>query len=219
MGQDNRAGLWIGVLIGAGVLAVLAYTLFRGEMPGGQAEQADEASSEAETVLQLDDEIAKVVAGRKTWDLDFRPWMGREAGDLVVMGIDGKEHKLSDYRGREVMVVFWATWCPACRTEIPHLIALRDAVGQDELAILAVSNEPADELQSFVKENEMNYTVATISSDLPQPFAGVQGIPTTFFIDAEGKIKLVAVGLISFEESLAIVNANGEPLEIKEGAF
>ncbi len=108
-----------------------------------------------------------------------------------------------------MVVVFWATWCPACNLEIPHLIELRKTLAEENLAILAISNEEPERLKQFAESKGINYTVGSISdSPLPKPFADVTSIPTTFFIDPNGKIKLAAVGVVSLADAKIIMNAD-----------
>ena len=157
----------------------------------------------AETSLQ------DVIQARETWDVAFPDWSGKAAPDFLLEDIDGVEHRLSDYRGRNVLVVFWATWCPACNVEIPHLIDLRKEFGQDDLVILAVSNESAEKLKKFAADKGINYTVVPRGDEaLPRPFSDVTSIPTNFFIDKEGNVKLAALGLVPLKDSRAILKAN-----------
>ena len=143
----------------------------------------------------------------KTWDAAFTSSFGKDAPDFSVNDIVGKTHKLSDYRGRNVMVVFWATWCPACNLEVPHLIELRKMLAEDKLAILAISNEEPGHLKHFAESKGINYTVASLTqSPLPVPFANVTSIPTNFFIDPEGKIKFAAIGMVPLADANAIMN-------------
>ncbi|MFH1717177.1 MAG: TlpA disulfide reductase family protein [Planctomycetota bacterium] len=145
---------------------------------------------------------------RETWNPAFQGWYGKEVPDLAVTDIDGRQHRLSAYRGKDVLVVFWATWCPACNQEIPHLIELRKVLGEEQLVILAISNETAELLKHFAAARGINYAVATPGSGaLPVPFSEVASIPTTFFIDRSGNVKFVAEGLISLEEAKAILRA------------
>ena len=157
--------------------------------------------------LQESANLEQIIAARRTWDVDFVSSFGQPVADFSVRDITGAEHKLSDYRGKDVVVVFWATWCPACNMEIPHLIKLRDTLGPDKLQILAISNEPVELLKEFAGSKRINYVVATMNSPLPAPLNRVQGIPATFFIDPDGKLKLAAVGVVSLEEDIAIINA------------
>ena len=143
----------------------------------------------------------------KTWDIAFASSFGKDAPDFSVDDIEGKTHKLSDYRGRNVVVVFWATWCPACNLEIPHLIELRNMFAEDKLAILAISDEEPEHLKNFAESKDINYTVTSLGdSPLPEPFANVALIPTTFFIDPEGKITFAAVGVVSLADAKVIMN-------------
>ena len=149
-----------------------------------------------------------VIKARKTWNVAFAGWSGRAAPDLIVSDIEGVRHRLSDYRGRDILVVFWATWCPACKMEIPHLIELREMFDADELAILAISNETTEHLKQFTASSGINYSVAPLgAAGLASPFADVRSIPTTFFIDRNGVIKLAAEGLVTVEEAKAILLA------------
>ncbi|MHC4622829.1 MAG: peroxiredoxin family protein [Planctomycetota bacterium] len=187
------------------------------EPPNTQAKPANPQAEPAKTVpepinppkLSLDD----VIRAARTWGPAYQPWYGKMAPDFTLTDIKGKKHKLSDYRGKDVMLVFWATWCRPCIMEVPHLIALRNVVPEDKLAILAISYISAmntnEMVESFVKQNErINYTVLPAkTSDMPAPYDTVNSIPTSFFIDPQGKIKLATSGLLSLGYMKAILEA------------
>ena len=135
------------------------------------------------------------------------PWYGKPAPDFALNDLDGKEHKLSDYKGKKVLLVFWATWCPPCRKEIPDLIELRETASEDKLAMLAISNEKPDLVKSFVAQAKLNYTALLDQGTLPRPYNTINAIPSSFFIDTEGKIKLATSGLVSLSEIKAILQA------------
>lgn len=125
----------------------------------------------AETKNASAPSLQDIVKSAETWGAAFTSWTGKDAPNLTVEDIESRTHKLSDYRGRDVLVVFWATWCPACNAEIPHLIELRKIFPQEKLAILAISNEQPEHLKHFAAAKKINYSVA--SSDvgaLPAPF-------------------------------------------------
>ena len=153
--------------------------------------------------------LQEIISNRRTWKPVWPDWYGKAAEDYSFQDINGNDHKLSDYRGKIVLVIFWATWCAPCHVEIPHLIELRNTMSRDELAILAISYEHITSLKQFADSRKLNYTV--ISSEnyppLPAPFRYVRGIPAAFFIDNEGKIKLATEGLISLTELLQILRA------------
>lgn len=151
--------------------------------------------------------LKDIVAAARTWGPSFTNWYGKPAPELMLTDINGKTHKLSDYRGKDVMVVLWATWCGPCRVEIPHLIELRKSVSEDKLAILAISNENPGLVKRFAEQTQMNYTILLDRGTMPPPYSSVTGIPSSFFIDPEGKIKLATTGLLSLEEIKAILQA------------
>ncbi|MHC4568603.1 MAG: peroxiredoxin family protein [Planctomycetota bacterium] len=188
----KRRTVWL--VIGWGVVAIIgAYAIVKLNPNKSRAGSAD---------------LESIIESRETWNVSFASWSGKDAPDFVVRDLEGAEHRLSDYRGIDVLVVLWATWCPACNMEIPHLIELRDMFGPDELAILAISNEPAEHLKHFADSRGINYSIVSLGgSRLSSPFADVRAIPTTFFIDRNGAIKLAAEGLVSLEELKAILHA------------
>ena len=84
---------------------------------------------------------------------------------------------------------------------------LRKRISEDELAMLAISDENATTLQRYTEFKQLNYTVISSRGPFPAPFNGVQGIPAGFIIDKEGKIKLATEGLVSLTELLQILRA------------
>jgi len=125
-------------------------------------------------------------------------WEGVIAPDLSVTGLDGKEIRLGDLRGKRVVLDFWATWCPPCVKEIPHFIKLTSDTSRDDLIVIGISSENKDDIVKFVKKKGVNYPIAT-SDDLPSPYGDVRSIPTTFFIDRNGVIQNVFVGYHDYE--------------------
>ncbi|MFZ2148733.1 MAG: redoxin domain-containing protein [Sedimentisphaerales bacterium] len=185
-----------------------------------QTEQPRSEPTQSEPTVQITGESAKIdikpstgpkaslndiIKAARTWGPSFTPWYGKPAPDFALTDLDGKEHKLSDYKGKKVLLVFWATWCPPCLREIPGLIELRETVSEDKLAMLAISNERPDLVKRFVAQAKLNYTVLLDQGTLPSPYNAINAIPSSFFIDTEGKIKLATTGLLSLEEIKAIL--------------
>lgn len=153
-----------------------------------------------------------VIKAARTWQPVYTSSYHKHAPDFTLTDITDKEHKLSDYRGRDVLLVFWATWCPPCRVEVPALIELRRTTSENKLAILAISNEKADVVGKFVADQMINYTVLLDKGNMPSPFGFMRiysttGVPCSFFIDPDGKIKLATAGLLPLRDIKAILQA------------
>lgn len=168
------------------------------------AKTTKNADSDTERKLSMHD----VIRNANGWGPVYQRWYGKQAPDFALTDLNGKTHKLSDYRGKNVMLVFWATWCPPCIVEVPHLIALRDMVSKDKLAILAISNEHQNLVKKFVKKKKMNYTVFSGNAGhIPAPYNTINSLPSSFFIDSEGKIKIATSGMMSLGDTKAILRA------------
>jgi len=153
-------------------------------------------------------QIEQMALNSRMWGAYYNDWFGKDAPDFTLTDINGKEHSLSDYKGKEVMLVFWATWCGPCRMEIPDLIELRKSISEEKLAILAISNEPEDVVKNFLSSNNLNYTVFATQAVLPAPYSSVSAIPSSFFVNSEGKIKFGTMGTIDLNAMKAIIQAD-----------
>lgn len=121
------------------------------------------------------------------------------APDFTLKTLDGKEVKLSDYRGKKVILNFWATWCPPCKAEIPHMEKYyKKQAKTDHVEILAVnltqSDKDEDYIRDFVKSYDMTYPVLLDTKGDQQKQYEVVTIPTTFIIDTKGIIQKKIVG-------------------------
>ncbi|MCM8812178.1 MAG: TlpA family protein disulfide reductase [Candidatus Omnitrophica bacterium] len=143
-------------------------------------------------------EIAGFSAGLQPADSaqDVQPAASRKtASDFQLTGLNGEAIELGSFRGKVVLLDFWATWCPPCRAEIPHFNELYSAYkGQGfELIGLSVGEDP-EVVRSFVAANDMRYPVAISNEKVEQAYGGIRGIPTTFLIDKKGRIAQKYVG-------------------------
>ncbi len=113
--------------------------------------------------------------------------------DFTLTSLEGQEYTLSKLKGNVVILDFWATWCPPCRREIPHLVAIYNKYKDKNLIVIGISAEEKSTLEIFKKENNVNYPILLGNNEVFQRF-GVQSIPHTLFIDRKGKIRKTQVG-------------------------
>ena len=113
------------------------------------------------------------------------------APDFVLKDIGGKNVQLSQYRGKMVVVEFWATWCPPCKATIPGLIAVQEKYAGKGLVVFGVSIDEGDDVRSklsaFSKEHRINYPVLLGSEEVSRAY-GVMSIPATFLVGKDQKI-------------------------------
>jgi len=117
------------------------------------------------------------------------------APDFTLQDISGKKVRLADLKGKVVMLEFWATWCPPCRTEIPSIERLHTQYGGKGLTVLAISLDEGgwDDVKSFAAEHSINYTVLRGTDDVSAKYM-VRLIPSMFLIDKQGNIKKQFMG-------------------------
>jgi len=119
----------------------------------------------------------------------------RRAPDFALQDLDGKTHRLSDYRGKLVIVNFWATWCPPCRREIPSMERLYADLKGRQFVILGVEvGEDWDVVQPFVEQMKIKYPILLDRHAALSPQWHMMGLPTSYVIDPHGHITNVIVG-------------------------
>lgn len=117
------------------------------------------------------------------------------APDFSVKSMEGKPIKLSDFRGKVVLLNFWATWCPPCRTEMPSIEILYQRYKPTDFQILAVSvQEELSVVKTFLAQNSYSFPIALDPNGEAAQLYGIRGIPTTFIIDQKGTLQGALVG-------------------------
>jgi len=123
--------------------------------------------------------------------------------------LDGRPLELSTYRGKVVLLDFWATWCVPCKDEIPHFVKFQDAYRDQGLQVIGVSMDDSPKpVQQFYRDFKMNYPVAMGSTALADSYGGILGLPVTFLIGRDGRIAAKYVGatdMSAFESKLQSV--------------
>jgi cytochrome c biogenesis protein CcmG/thiol:disulfide interchange protein DsbE len=122
------------------------------------------------------------------------------APDFTLPAVDGSMVSMSDYRGKVVLVDFWATWCPPCQEMIPVLSKLNKRYSDKGLVILGVSldRDGLEVLGSFVHENMIPYKVIMGDTRIGNAFGGVSTIPTLYIVDRDGRLVRKLTGYHSF---------------------
>ena len=139
------------------------------------------------------------------------PASQRLAADFTLRDLDGKLHKLSDYRGKVVFLNFWATWCPPCREEIPSMERLNEVLGSKDFVMLAINaDEEVKDLEAFVKDHPHNFTVLSDADGKIQQLYQVFKFPETFVIDRQGRIVEHIVGARDWSSTAALKFFNGQ---------
>ena len=129
------------------------------------------------------------VAGRRASSKPKASASGNSAPDFTLTDIDGKKLSLSDYKGKVVLLDFWATWCTPCGEEIPHFVEMQQKYGSQGFQVVGISmDDDAKPVRDFYQKYKMNYPVAVGDDKLAQNFGGVMGLPVNIVIDREGRI-------------------------------
>jgi cytochrome c biogenesis protein CcmG, thiol:disulfide interchange protein DsbE len=124
---------------------------------------------------------------------------GRVAPDFTVHSLsDGKEVKLSDYKGKPVLLNFFSTDCPSCRRELPHVADIQEEAG-DKLQVLVISTDAPTKLKSYLKNEDIELSAAYDRGVAHQAY-GVDTIPYLVVIDSEGKIRGDYVGMVKYSD-------------------
>jgi len=130
----------------------------------------------------------------------LKPWSGGATPPLALRDLQGKEHKLADYKGKVVVLNFWATWCDPCREEMPSMQRLQDKLAGQPFAILAVDyGEGAPRVSEFLKKVPVRFTVLLDRDTSVATAWKVKVLPTTMVIDAAQRVRYVAVGDIGWD--------------------
>ena len=121
----------------------------------------------------------------------------KPAPDFTLKDADGKTVHLSDYKGKVVLLDFWATWCPPCKVEIPWFMEMQRKQKDKGLEVLGVAMDDNgwEDVKPFLADMKVNYRVVVGDSVTSDAYGGVEQLPTTFFVDRSGKIAAIHIGL------------------------
>lgn len=122
---------------------------------------------------------------------------GTPAPNFTLQTLDGKDVSLADFRGKAVLVNFWATWCGPCKIETPWLVELQNEYGSQGLQVVGVAMDDSgkDEIAKFAKDMGVNYPVLIGKESVGDAYGGVPALPESFFVGRDGKIVDRILGL------------------------
>jgi cytochrome c biogenesis protein CcmG/thiol:disulfide interchange protein DsbE len=123
--------------------------------------------------------------------------VGQPAPEFTLKDMQGKPVALSSFRGKAVVLNFWATWCPPCKEETPWLVDAQKRYAAQGLQIVGVSmDDSGDQKQvaKFMEETAINYPILLGKEDVAQKYGGIEGLPTTFYIDRNGVVSEQVLG-------------------------
>ncbi|MNJ46146.1 Thiol-disulfide oxidoreductase ResA [compost metagenome] len=174
---------WIAVIVILGLISWGVYDYVN--KANVQKQQAQDAA--------IEDASASAAVGLK---------IGNRAPDFSLLNLNGEEVKLSDYRGKTVLLNFWASWCPPCRIEMPHMEKFYKKYGDKDAVILAVNmthlEDSQDEVKSFLEDLGLTFPHAIDLKGTVTDTYRVVGYPTTYVLNANGVITQRFQGAIDY---------------------
>ncbi|MFG6113568.1 redoxin domain-containing protein [Halobacillus sp. MO56] len=187
-----------GILIGI-VIAMLGWAVY--DMLGDK-ETADNGEKEPQMRVAGDGPEEDTAAENETASGGGEVGLekGQKAPDFELKTMEGETVKLSDYRGKKVMLNFWATWCPPCRAEMPDMQKFYENEDIEILAINLTQTESSrDDVGKFVDEFGLTFPVLMDENIAVANQYQIKPIPTSYFIDSKGYIQYVALGAMNYD--------------------
>jgi thiol-disulfide isomerase/thioredoxin len=186
MGRKQLIAAGAGAMLVVAVSTVVAILYLRGHVRGrsGQGTGVEHESADKVTVRLFREPVTTAA--------------------FTATALDGRSISSADWRGKVVIVNFWATWCPPCRAEIPDLIALQ-AKYREHLVVVGISEDEGsvDGVKRFVAEHKINYPIVMSTPELRKIFPEVMALPTTYVLDPDGNLTQKNVGMLNATEAEA----------------
>lgn len=132
----------------------------------------------------------------------------KAASDFKLTDLTGVEHKLSNYKGKWVLVNYWATWCPPCFEEIPDLVHLHENRPQHDVMVIGVVFDYQDlqEVADYMNDMQINYPIALAENVEVTNMQAVNALPTTFIFNPQGQLVKTKRGVVTVESIEKMIN-------------
>ena len=135
------------------------------------------------------------------------------AENFSFKDIAGKQHSLSGYRGKWVLVNFWATWCPPCLEEIPDLVEMHNARRKTDFVVIGIAmSSGVDSINAFARQMEISYPIIYGSDQIAAQIGKVNALPTSYLYDPTGKLVSYQSGMITRNDIESFIRSKtGKP--------
>ena len=136
---------------------------------------------------------------------DLKPWAGGLPQPLALKDLDGGSHRLSDYKGKVVLVNFWATWCGPCRDEMPSIQELKNKLAGKPFVVLAVNlDEPESRIRKFLSQMKLDFIILLDPERKAARAWGARILPASYIIGPDGKIRYTLIGEIDWGHEIVV---------------
>ena len=180
-----------------------------------QAQQAEDDKKNMQVRMVSEEKQASGEAGDGT----EANLTGKPAPPFTLVDLDGRKVSLAQFKGKPVMVNFWATWCGPCKLEMPWLEEFHKRYDAQGLVILGVTSDevPKTLVASTVKKLGVTYPILLTDGKVEKPYGGVEGLPESFYVDRTGKVLIETAGIHDGEGGKDEVEANIKKLIASSG--
>jgi peroxiredoxin len=136
---------------------------------------------------------------------DLKPWTGEPLPAFSLRDLDGAPHRLADYRGKVVLINFWATWCGPCRDEMPSIQDLRSQLKGKPFAVLAINlDEPESRVRKFLARWKVDLPVLLDPERTVARQWNARILPATFIVGPDGRIRYSSVGELNWANDIVV---------------
>lgn len=182
---------------------ILPILLLVGLVAWGVYDYITNSSGTSDNPTEIESQDDRLSVKEQTGDEAVGLEVGNIAPDFTLQTLEGETVKLSDFRGKKVMINFWATWCPPCRAEMPHMQSFYEKQKDDDFAIVAVNmtgtENSRDDVQPFIDELGITFSILMDEDLTVTDTYEVIAYPTSYFVDKDGIIHYKVFGAVNEE--------------------